>query len=324
MNGHRMRLRAFVASFVLASVLLPCAASVAQAESGAVLPVSQEGGIPMRNDFQVSPTRFVLDMDPGEERTIQISIISRSGEPYTFSTNAEDFAADEREDIVLFGDKDGPFSARAWVYPAMKSVQLNHGQRATIPVTIKVPDNAAVGDHYVAVLFQRDPKKGPEPGFNIMARVGVLLLITVKGPMVRQGQLEQFKSLLPMYWWLPATLRLQYRNEGTVHLIPSGSVQIKNIFGITVDEIPVKDWFVLRNSTRSRLITWQPRFALGYYRATVMVKTAANPDVEQLSTSFWVIPVIPVAFALIAIFFVSFVVQIFFSRFEIRTKKKKK
>ncbi len=319
--------RFFVASGIITSLLLPSFAlaqeGIASSIAPSAVPVSQEGGIPVRNDFQVSPTRFTMELEPGEEQTVQISLLSRSDDEYTYSITAEDFGADEEEDIRLFGGQDGPFSARRWAKTPITSLKLSHGEHATIPVTVTVPANAAAGDHYVAVLFQRDPKEGPQAGFNIIARVGVLFLITVKGPAVKKGHLETFKSLLPVYWWLPAEFSLQYRNEGTVHLVPQGSVQIKNIFGITVDDIPVRDWYVLRASARNRLITWKPHFALGYYKATVKVKTEANPESEEISVAFWVVPVIPVSIGLIAIFLVSFIVQMFFSRFEIRTKKKK-
>lgn len=315
----------FASSAIIANLLFQPVAALAQdaqASSRPAVPITQEGGIPVRNDFQVSPTRFTLEMDPGEQRTIDISVISRSGEPYTFSSLTEDFAWDEKEDIHLFGSRDGPFSARRWAVPNIGSVTLSHGERATIPVTVTVPQNASVGDHYVAVLFQRDPKEGPQAGFNIIARVGVLVLVTVKGPVVKQGNLQEFRSLLPVYWWLPSTFALRYKNEGTVHLIPSGTVKIKNIFGIVVDEIPVKDWYVLRNSVRLRNITWNPKFALGYYKATVNVKTDANPDAEEMSSSFWIIPLVPVSLALVAIFLVSFIVQFFFSRFEVRKRRR--
>lgn len=262
-----------------------------------------------------------MELAPGEERTIKIEILSRGGEEHTYSLSVEDFSSDESgNDIAMYGGKDGPFSSRSWVQAAITKLNLKHGERATIPVTVRIPANAAIGDHYSTVLFQRDPK-GVQPGFNIVARVGVLLLITVKGQVIREGGLKSFSSGSPFYWKLPASLDLRYENTGTVHLVPTGRVEIRNIFGILVDEIPVKDWYVLRNSTRGRTITWQPGFALGYYKATLSVNASANHDTETLTTSFWVIPAIPVAMVLLAIFIVSLFVQVFFNRFEIRKKK---
>jgi hypothetical protein len=296
------------------------ASSASSVASSAPLAISQQSDVPVRNDFQVGPTRFVLELAPGEQRTIKIELLSRGGDEHTYSLSVEDFSSDETgNDIAMYGGKDGPFSSRSWVKPQVEKLNLRHGERATIPVTVSVPANAAVGDHYSTVLFQRDPK-GVQPGFNIVARVGVLLLITVKGQVIREGGLQDFGTAAPFYWWLPATLDLRYKNSGTVHLVPTGRVEIRNVFGILVDEIPVKDWYVLRNSTRGRTITWHPSFALGYYKATLSVNANANHETEVMSTSFWVIPAVPVALVLIAIFLVSLVVQVFFTRFEIRKK----
>jgi hypothetical protein len=301
--------------------LLAQSASSASSSSAPNIAISQQSDIPVANDFQVGPTRFVMELAPGEERTIKIEILSRGGEEHTYSLSVEDFSSDESgNDIAMYGGKDGPFSSRSWVQAAITKLNLKHGERATIPVTVRIPANAAIGDHYSTVLFQRDPK-GVQPGFNIVARVGVLLLITVKGQVIREGGLKSFSSGSPFYWKLPASLDLRYENTGTVHLVPTGRVEIRNIFGILVDEIPVKDWYVLRNSTRGRTITWQPGFALGYYKATLSVNASANHDTETLTTSFWVIPAIPVAMVLLAIFIVSLFVQVFFNRFEIRKKK---
>ncbi len=320
-----VRLSAATLAVLMSGVLsLPVAlAQTASSSSSAAaqpVSISQQSDIPVRNDFQVGPTRFVMELSPGEERTIKIEILSRGGDEYTYSLSVEDFSSDESgNDIAMYGGKDGPFSSRSWVQPFLNKVNLKHGERATIPVTVKVPANAAIGDHYSTVLFQRDPK-GVQPGFNIVARVGVLLLITVKGQVIREGGLQGFGSDSPLYWSLPATLSMRYKNTGTVHLIPTGTVEIRNVFGILVDEIPVKDWYVLRNSTRGRQISWHPGFALGYYKATLSVNANANHDTETLSTSFWVIPALPVALVLLAIFIVSLVVQVFFNRFEIRKK----
>lgn len=316
---------AFVVVLLSGSLSLPLALAQATASSAPAaqspIVVAQQNDVPVRNDFQVGPTRFVMELAPGEEQTIKIEILSRGGDEYSYSLSVEDFSSDEKgDDIAMYGGKDGPFSSRSWVQPGVRQINLKHGERATIPITVRVPTNAAVGDHYSTVLFQRDPK-GVQPGFNIVARVGVLLLITVKGQVIREGELQSFQSASPLYWWLPSSLSLRYKNTGTVHLIPTGKVEIRNIFGILVDEIPVRDWYVLRSSTRSRLITWHPPFALGYYKATLSVNANANHETEMLTTTFWVIPAVPVALVLLGIFIVSLLVQLFFNRFEIRKKK---
>ena len=299
------------------------ASSVPSSEPTRPINIVQQSGIEVRGDFQVGPTRFVIELDPGEEKTIEVQLTSREGEPRSFSVGVEDFSIsdDGLDNIQFYGNGSGPFSAYSWVTTGTKNINLRHGERAFVPVKISVPKNAAVGDHYAVVLFTRDMKDPSKPGLNIVARVGALLLITVKGDVIREGSLQQFLVSKPVFWSLPSQFLLQYKNAGTVHLVPRGHIEIRNIFGATVDDIPIQDWYILRNSVRRREIMWQPRFALGYYSATLHIQSfESSPEVQQ-TVWFWVIPALPVLLALIAIFIVSFIVQAFMSHFEIRRKK---
>ncbi|MBP9850485.1 MAG: hypothetical protein KBC47_02225 [Candidatus Peribacteraceae bacterium] len=308
-----------------ASLLMPVAV-FAQAEDATPPPqeimISQQTGVEVRGDFQVGPTRFVLEMDPGEERTIEVQLTSREGQPRSYDIQIEDFSVtdDGTDNIQFYANGNGPFSARSWVEPIVDSVDLKHGERAFIKVKITVPMNAAVGDHYSVVLFERKPAGEVQGGFNLISRVGALLLITVKGDLIREGDLQMFTGKKNIYWMLPAQFSIQYRNTGTVHLVPAGHVQIKNIFGIPVDDIAVKDWYVLRNSTRRRDILWQPKFALGRYTATLTLNSPGQKGEEVRTLSFWVLPALPVLLALLAIFTVSFLVQAFLGHFEIKKK----
>lgn len=316
-------MRRLVASLSLVTLCLIFGSSSASA-APAGIEIVQQAGVDIRGDFQVGPTKFVLEMDPGEERTVEVQLTSREGEERTYALDVEDFSVsnDGLDNMMFYGNGTGPFSAKSWIDTTVPVVTLKHGERAFISVKVTIPKNASVGDHYSVVMFRRLPKGGAPGGLGIVSRVGALLLITVKGDVIRDGGLQQFLSVRRVYWALPAQFVIQYRNSGTVHIVPFGKIEIRNVFGIAVDEIQVKDWYVLRNSIRRREIIWQPKFALGYYTANLRLKGVGSgaPDVYQ-SVSFWVVPALPVLLALLAIFSVSFIVQAFFGHFEIRRKK---
>lgn len=315
------------ASYALIALSLPLTVAAQEAVSDVpvqpLVRINQEQGVEVRGDFILSPTRIVMELDPGEEETVEVQIVSREGEPRSYSVGVEDFSIsdDGADNINFFGGSDGPFSARSWVTPAVSGLTLEHGQRAFFSVKVSVPLNASVGDHYSVVLFQRLPGKDDGGGVSMVSRVGTLFLITVKGDLIREGSLQQFLVQRRLNWALPVGFTLQYRNTGTVHLVPQGHIEIRNIFGVIVDDIPVEDWYVLRNSIRRREIVWQPKFAFGYYRAT-LVLDAIDQETMRVPASFWIIPAIPTAIIIISIFAVSFLVQAFFSRFELRKKKK--
>lgn len=289
--------------------------------SSAPIRIELQPEVPVRNDFQLGPTRFELELAPGETRTLQIELTSRMGRHASFDFEKEDFGPGENENdqTKLYGNLKGPYSAKEWLTPGATSVSLEHGERAFVPVTISVPANADPGDHYAAVMAKRESDEKTAGGIAIVSRVGILFLITVKGDVVRKGEVLSLSTAKSLYFNMNVPLSIRAKNEGTIRLYPEGTVDVKNLLGVTVDQIPVSDWVVLRNSTRSVQLTWKPTFALGRYTATTNIKINGQPA-NAMTVSFWVVPLLPVLGILIAIFLVSFFVQYFFARFEIKKK----
>jgi hypothetical protein len=276
--------------------------------------------VPVVGNFLVSPTKIVKTLKPGESLDTSVMVFNREGAEITYKITIQDFAPDSRtDDIQLYLDKDGPYSARSWV-KTVKEFTLKHGERATIPVSVSAPANASVGDHYTAIMIQhKEPSDGV--GIGLITQVGVLFLITADGNTIKEGNLESFFSRLPIFWSRKAVMGIKYKNTGTVHLAPDGMVRIRNIFGVVVDQIPFRDWFVYRESFRTREVTWKPRFALGRYTADLEFHDAAHPNEPvTASASFWILPIVPILVVLGTVFLLSLLTQIIISRFEIRKK----
>lgn len=305
---------------IVASVLLFAAPVSVLAQASAGVQINAEDSVPVRGDFQLGPTRFHLTLAPGEEQTVTLQILSRMGAPATYRLTSEDFGPgeDPLDPTHLYGTDDGPFAARTWLTPGAPSVLLQHGERAFVTIRVRVPRDAEPGDHYAALLVEREPEG--DAGFNVVSRVGTLFLLTVKGSVVRQGAVTDLLSRHSLYWASPIVLRLTAQNEGTVHMIPDGSVIIHNMFGLPVAELPVERWIVLRDSTRAVDLPWEPAFALGRYTASTHLRLFGQES-AMLETSFWVIPVLPLLFVALIVFVVSFLVQYFFARFEVRRRK---
>lgn len=275
----------------------------------------------VQRDFLVSPSRIAITVKPGSSKTTEISVLNREGKRMSYTILRQDFSSDQQsDDIKIYSNVDGPYSARGWVRQT-KDFTLEYGQRAYIPITVNVPEKPSVGDHYTVLLVQR-AEPADATGINIMSQVGILFLITVDGEVVKSGELTSFSSWYPLYWSRKASFSLKYKNTGNVFLMPTGKVRIANIFGVTVDEIPVKDWYVYRESSRGRVLNWQPRFALGRYTATLMLTDAAHDASNEIiaSTSFWILPIIPLIIILVVIFCASLLWHVMMSRFEIRRK----
>lgn len=287
--------------------------------------IVQQTGLEAKSDFDVDPPRSVVEMRPGETRIIDIELTSYEGEPRTYSVGTEDFSmADDETNVIQFhGTNDGPFSARHWITLPTESIALLHGEKATVPVRISVPLDAMPGDRQSVIVFRRDPKASSSDKSSLIARAGALIFVTVTGGEGPSGELKNFTPSSRVSWSLPARFFLQFRNTGAVHAVPSGTIEIKNVFGVNVDTLPIANWYVLRNSTRSQEIGWRPAFALGHYTATLHLQTSEDSDPEIRTESFWVIPVFSVITVLLCIFIVSFLIQAVLSH-RVPTKKRTK
>lgn len=301
----------------------------AAAQDATTVRINTENDVPVTGDLLVSPTRRVMNLNPGETKEVDLEIINRHGRDITMQLTTEDFAADPLNDGLptFFTDnRDGPFPARAWIKPETRRLTLKHGQRAFVRVSVTAPADADAGDHMAAIIVTPETRNGNEPGFSIVSRVASLFVIHVPGDIVEDGDIVTLAVKRGINWWLPVRMDAAFENRGTVYMLPEGTVRIRNIFGITVDEIPLKDWIVLRANRdaptrRTKDFTWDPTFALGYYSAVSDFKAFSDDrPLTQLKASFWVFPLLPVLFVLLTIFVVSFFVQYFFSRFELKRK----
>ena len=84
------------------SVLLSCgtlisslvAVPASAQEQAAPLQINNESNVADLDKFYIGPTRFLLNMEPGETRTVEVQIINQEGERGEYVLVTEDFAID--------------------------------------------------------------------------------------------------------------------------------------------------------------------------------------------------------------------------------------
>jgi hypothetical protein len=160
------------------------------------------------------------------------------------------------------------------------------------------------------------------PRSPVVARVGSLFFVTVRGEVERGGET---KSISPVgnRWWYekgPIQLAVLYENSGSVHVNPYGEISITNMFGEEVGFVELEPWFVLPKSLRNREITWDREFLLGRYTVTARMNRGYDDIVDEVTTSFWVLPWKVVAGVFLTIFVLVFGVRTFFHTFELTRK----
>lgn len=287
-----------------------------------------------QNDFVLEPGKVEVFLNPGETVVRNVNVSNRIGRNVRFSVGVEDFigSQDPERPVILLGEDKSPYSFKDNLKPDTREFALDFGQRISIPVTISVPPDASPGGYYTSVVISNQPDKDLNVGSSteavaqnkIISRVGVLFFIRVNGNVSESGNLEDFRIEKPeglIRQSGPIKFQILFNNTGSVHLVPYGTITIKNLFGQKVADIPVDAYFALPTSMRYRPVEWQKKVLLGRYTATLELNRGYGNIIDTKKLAFWVIP-----WKILAVVFGGFLIGIgllyyILTRFEFKRKK---
>ncbi|TSC60754.1 MAG: hypothetical protein G01um1014107_250 [Parcubacteria group bacterium Gr01-1014_107] len=279
-------------------------------------------------DFVVGPGKVEIVLNPGEERTVDLKVSNRMGVERTFLIEIEDFigSQDPAQTVVLLGDVRGPYSLKDYLKVPAFEFTLEHGERATVPVTISIPADEEPGGRYGSVIISTVTEKGEKlssASAAVISRIGTLFFVRVSGEAEESGILRSFrtKNGKKFFSKSPMEFEILYENSGSVHLNPYGEVRIKNILGKEVGAVFIDPWFTMPDSLRLREISWEKNPLFGFYTAEASINRGYQNIIDHDQFSFLVLPwkLILVSLALIFIFIL--ILRFIFKRFEFRRKK---
>jgi len=280
------------------------------------------------NDFVVGPGKKEITLNPGQSAIADILVTNRMGEKRTFFLETEDFRGSENveQTIVLLGDERGPYSLKDYLSVPFYEFSLEHGERATIPVTISIPPDAEPGGKYgslvISTVSNEAEKTENTASTALISRIGTLFFVTVPGEIEKSGSLEDFKTNTgrKFFGGGPIDFEILFRNTGSVYLNPYGEIRISNFLGKEIDAIKLDAWFALPDSLRLREITWDRDWLLGVYTAHAFINRGYEDIVDEKSFTFFVIPWKLALILLLSIFILILILRFIFKRFEFKRK----
>lgn len=330
--------RRFTTCFCASLAIFAFVVSVAHAQEVAPSPAPTTyvtegipGGDGIVGDFVVGPGKVDVALKPGETRIVEMMVTNRTGERRIFNLTVEDMTGsdDPSTPVILLGDERGPYSLKDYLKVPHARFELNHNERARIPVTISIPADAEPGGLYGSMLvdtvaIEADSGETSEtvPQSAIIARIGTLFFVTVEGETNHEGTLKEFGTIGKQQFFGngPVTFGVLYENTGSIHLAPYGELRIVNMIGEEVGVVQLEPWFILPNSTRLREISWDREFLFGRYTATIELERGYDNIVDSMSFSFWILPWKMLGLAFGALFIVIFLFRAFFRTFEFKRK----
>lgn len=257
----------------------------------------------------VTPPLFQLTIGPGENWSSSIKVVNTNEYPVTYYARVVDFNAEgeggKSTFTPLIEGTDNSDTLAGWVTLGAKPITIPAGESAPVPFAVSIPDNAAPGGHYAAILIGTEPGLDPVtgPSMKVSSFVSSLLFVRVKGDVHESGRIREFVTQESLYGTTKADFVLRFENTGNTHLKPQGEVVIYNMWGKERGKVLInqKNSFgnVLPESVRRFEFGWEGAldiFDIGRYKAEV---TLSYGDEARQNTSasayFWVVPFVPVA-----------------------------
>jgi hypothetical protein len=278
-------------------------------------------------DFVIGPGKTEVFLNPGESVTKYINVVNRAQVETTYIITMEDIVGsdDPKQAVKMLGNEKGPYSVKDLLTPYEREFTLKFGESIDMPITISVPADAAPGGYYGIVIVGTKPREGEiqGAGAKIISRVGAIFLVRVNGAANESGKLESFKVAGPkklFYSKTPAAFEILFRNEGNVHLVPYGTIDINNMWGKDVASIPVDSYFALPESLRSREVSWAENTGFGKYTAELSLYRGYGNQNDTMSVSFWVLPwkILGIIFGVVLV--LSLFLYLMLTRLEFKKK----
>src|SRR5437870_2515089 len=277
LSNLTIRVRSFSDVAGLLLFLTPCLFLLVPSALAAPLPVA------------VSPTRIEITASPGDQVESSFKFWNGTDADLPVHLEGFDIGPQDEEGHATVEGEDATNSLKAWLKPAYPDLNIAPKQEITLPFSLDIPANADPGSHWGALLAITAPA-AQSNGAAVNVRTGVILLVHVLGPVTEKLVLETV--LVPGFAESPPIpIEARFRNEGTVHEAPQGTIEVRNIFGalVATGTLPVRN--VLPGVVRKVDASVGGRgFWLGRY--TVLLSAAYGDTGETLAARrvVWIIP----------------------------------
>jgi len=224
---------------------------------------------------------FIYTLEPGQVKQAKVDVVNQSGQPVEVKIYPVDAVT----------TKDGAFAPQpedreridvgAWTTISVSELSLEPKETKAVDFTIKVPENAEVGDHMGAIIVQ--PKEVPEAEegttMRVVTRVGARIYLTVPGEIIKELEIEEFS------WKMEegqVVFYLTLTNKGNVRILPKGEIEIKDKLGKIVDKIQITEREIFPKDTIVLPTKWE-KTIVGKFTALATVSYDGKILTKELS-----------------------------------------
>lgn len=237
--------------------------------------------------LSISPLRQTQVVKPGDEAVLIVAVRNDENELITIGGEVDAFTIDPQTGQAHFGAAD---YAKRWVEITSKQKVLAPHEKTELIFTVTVPVNAEPGGHYLGLFATQAAGTGD---IGIRSRVGTLLFLYVAGSVEENISVTDFSFGSRWVWRGPVEVFLGVHNDGSIHVVPTGTVTVANRTGEIVVNAPI--------NAAKRLILpdarWQEQFSLivpwwqiGPLSVQGVIEYGLSEQTATVSGMVWYVP----------------------------------
>jgi P pilus assembly chaperone PapD len=242
------------------------------------------------NGLRVSPTNFNLNLTPGQATTNTITVDNMTDQTVDIQTLLRNFTAQGEEGGVNLTAQDTTFSLADWITVTPQSAVIAPGDSQAFTFTINPPLNAEPGGHFGSIVFATIPPPSAKGvGAALSEQIASLILAEIPGNVKEQASVISFTTDKNFYEFGPVNFIARVENTGSVHIQPSGEVEVTGMFGQHFD-VPVENLNILPDAVRQIPSVLNKHFLFGKYDAYFIGVYGTKNQQLSASTQFYAFP----------------------------------
>ena len=253
--------------------------------------------------FIISPAFQNIVLRAGQAQSqYTLQLTNTTPNDQNFRLSAVDFGSlDESGGVAFLGSATNELEHRyglaAWMSLGASSVFVASGKSEQVSVSIANRASLAPGGHYGAILATAVTDTGKDkvgdPRVNLRQVLSSLVLLTKDGGISANLKLTD-QIVKQSYLRFPGLIVQRFQNSGNIHLVPRGTVVIKDPAGRIVARGALNDGSatILPESFRrfnTPVIKLTSAWLPGKYQVVTNYRYDGTETTKSLTTSFWYI-----------------------------------
>ncbi len=182
----------------------------------------------------VEPAYQTIDLNKGEAAEAEITLKNNTDKAITFNLFTLNFSQND-SGVIEFLGKDVTsysFALASYISLPQDSITVEAQSTDTVTVTINDRQDLSPGGHYAAVVAQAEGVENIKSATQFTPALASLLLLRKTGGEIFNLSLKDISwPHRFIHFRYPRNVALTFHNEGNIHVIPRGRVEVYDMFG---------------------------------------------------------------------------------------------